>query len=98
MNSETCKICSFDFKPGTLLDGKCTECVKKFPDVDSMKEYREQQNPERKENERIMEERIAKLIDRKLKEVGILVECDCGKSFFRRSPSHKHCGNCKEQK
>ena len=96
MNSEKCKICTFDFKPGTLVDGKCGPCLKKYPNVDSMKEWKEQKNPELKETERVFEEKVQKVVDRKLKEIGILTDCECGKSFFKRSPSHKQCGNCKE--
>lgn len=94
MNSEQCKLCTFDFKPGTLVDGKCGPCAEKYPDVDSMKEWKDKQDPERKENERAFEAKVQKVLDRKLKEIGILTDCECGKSFFKRSPSHKHCGNC----
>lgn len=96
MESEKCVICEFDFKAGTMTDGKCTECAKKFPDSNSMKEVMEKKNPQLKKNEEAMEKRIAKAVERKLNEIGILSECECGKSFFKRSPSHKHCGNCKE--
>jgi hypothetical protein len=94
MNHEKCKICGFDFKPGTTVEGKCTECVKKFPGVDSMEEWREKHNPELKKNDKIMEERVAKIVERKLKEKGVLVDCECGKSFFKKSPAQKKCGNC----
>ena len=96
MESEKCVICEFDFKAGTMTDGKCTECAKKFPDSNSMKEVIEKNNPQLKKNEEDMERRIAKSVERKLKEVGILSECECGKSFFRKSPAQKSCGSCKE--
>lgn len=94
MQHEKCKMCGFDFKPGTTEDGKCTVCIKKYPGVDSMKEWTEKQNPELKENDRIMEERVAAIVERKLKEVGVLIDCKCGKSFFKKSPAQKVCGNC----
>ena len=94
MNSEQCKICMFDFKPGTLVDGKCTECVKRYPGVNSMKEWKEKQNPEAAEAEKQINDRVVKIVERKLKEFGILTDCDCGKSYFRKSPAQKTCGNC----
>lgn len=97
MNSEKCKMCTFDFKPGTLVDGKCGPCTERYPNVDSMQEWKEGQNPERKEDERVFDEKVQKVLNRKLKEIGILADCPCGKSFFKRSPSHKSCGNCPKE-
>ncbi len=97
MESEKCKLCTFDFKPGTLVDGKCLQCTKKYGDVSSIKEWKEGQDPQAKEENKATEERIGKIVDRKLKEIGILSDCDCGKSFFKRSPSHKSCGNCPKE-
>jgi len=97
MQSEKCKMCGFDYKPGTTVDGKCTECTRKYPGADSMKEWKEQQNPMLKEADRVAEERVAKIVDRKLKELGILTDCDCGKSYFRKSPAQKTCGNCPKE-
>jgi len=97
MNSEICKICMGGHKPGTLVDGKCGPCAKKYPGVDSMKEWKEKKNPEAKEEERVINDKIDKIVERKLKEFGILADCPCGKSYFRKSPAQKSCGNCPKE-
>ena len=61
MDSEKCIICGFNFKVGTTVDGKCTECAKKFPDSNSMKEVLEKQNPHLKQNEKELKRKVFKL-------------------------------------
>ena len=97
MVSERCKMCTFDFKPGTLVDGKCGPCTERYPNVDSMKEWKDRKNPEAKEEERVINDRVAKIVERKLKEFGILADCSCGKSYFRKSPAQKSCGKCPKE-
>ena len=92
MLSEKCIMCCFDFKPGTLVEGKCELCVVKYPGVTSMKEWREKQNPEAKETEKKINKRVEEIVTRTLTEMGLLVDCPCGKAFYRKSPAQRYCG------
>jgi len=93
MKSEKCNLCGFDFKPGTLVDGKCGPCVEKYPGVNSMKEWREKQNPQAKENEMKINQRVEEIVTRKLTEMGLLVDCACGRAFYKKSPAQRFCGH-----
>jgi len=94
MEQEKCCMCEFMFKPGTLVDGKCGPCAEKFPDVHSMKEWRDKQDPLAKKNDAEVTRRVEELLTRKLTELGVLADCACGKAFYKRSPAQKRCLSC----
>ena len=95
MSSENKRVKTIEWYKAQAKELADIRCIKKYGDVSSIKEWKEGQDPQAKEENKATEERIEKIVDRKLKEIGILSDCDCGKSFFKRSPSHKSCGNCK---
>lgn len=92
----TCKICAADFR--SLENGKCVLCNKLYPDSNSLKEAKEKKNPKSKENEGHLHNIILEKIYDVLHEHGILVKCECGNAFFRRSPAMKKCVECKDKK
>lgn len=98
MDRERCEFCKADFRPGIIKHGKCPECEKDFPGVDSMKEWKDKQNPALKENEAALRKSVVRILHETLGELGILSCCECGETFYKRSPAQKKCGRCGEDK
>lgn len=96
MKTERCDFCKADFRIDAIKNNKCAECEKDYPGVATMKEWKEQQQPEFKANELALKGTVTKIVNNILEELGILSECDCGKLYFKRSPAKKTCGNCEE--
>ena len=95
MDKERCEFCKADFRPGILKKGKCVECEKAYPGAESMKEWKDKQNPALKENEAAMRKSVTKILHETLEELGILSCCECGEVYYKRSPAQKSCGRCK---
>jgi len=90
-----CKICGSGFREDAIKDGKCELCTALYPKANSLQEAKELKNPKL---DRLNEGHMHKVIIEKIYDVltneGILIECECGKKYFKRSPAQKSCGQC----
>ena len=92
-----CVMCKAEFIEGSLdEDMKCEMCIKLWPGVKNKSELKRDEGEIVKANELkiTMQEEIANA----LAELGITHKCECGESFYRRSPAMKNCGKCKGDK
>lgn len=93
-NENICILCKAEFKEGTLDDNhKCGQCEKLWPGITCKEDLKK--DPEKEKNEGRLKNVIAKQIEEVLVSHGILNKCDCGGSFFKRSPAQKKCSACK---
>ncbi len=97
LEENICRVCKAEFRSGHLdEDKKCVQCEKLWPGVKNKSELKRDEGEIVKANELkiTMQEEIAIA----LAELGITHKCDCGESFYKRSPAQKNCGKCKGDK
>lgn len=89
-----CVICQADFRPGTLVEGKCTVCTGLYPDATCLDDIKD---PNKERAHLMNEPVIREIIYEILEEAGLKRKrCeDCKKLFFPRSPASKFCDSCR---
>lgn len=92
-----CILCKAEFKEGALNeDKKCEMCEKLWPGITSKEDLKK--DPDEEKNEGRLRTVIEKTVEDILVKHGILHKCECGKSFYKRSPAQKICSDCKGDK
>ena len=96
MEDIKCVICQAEFRSGCLVDGKCTVCVKSYPDAKTRGDINKKKDPEVANQESLIKELVTKHVNELLESFGILHRClTCSKLYFKRSPAQKSCDLCK---
>ena len=93
--ADKCVICDNEFYIAKMTDGKCDVCNARYPDIMSKAELLESKEQAEKEkdvfNEGTLKNIISNEVDLILKKYGILLQCDCGKYFYRKGMNQKTC-------
>jgi Zn finger protein HypA/HybF involved in hydrogenase expression len=99
MRTGTCVVCEGEFLAEKMVGEKCDSCHVRFPRIKNKKELEERREAEDNAfNAGSFESRVKALVEGKLQDYGILIKCECGNSFYKKSPAQKKCGKCGDKK
>ncbi|NIT58967.1 MAG: hypothetical protein GWN00_22905 [Aliifodinibius sp.] len=93
MELEHCAVCEAEFKPGYLNGEPCEVCKKLFPGAKTKEDKHKNKKPEVEKHE----VDVKKIVEETLINYGILIACECGNYFYRKSPAQKQCSECKNK-
>lgn len=96
MQIDKCAICGDDFQVSKMKDGKCDRCFSQFPGIKNKEELEKMRTEKQEEgfNKGNLPNIIKTNVDKILEEYGILIKCECGTLYHKRSPAQKKCSKC----